>query len=374
MAKMRVGLVGYFGWGNFGDELFVDVYRQWLEPEFEVRVLHDLTERPYFSRPMPEVLADIDAVVIGGGDLIVPWSASQLYWRKAYLELPVFVCGVGVPTWKAGSDDAVAKMRAFVSHPSVRSVNARDDESAAWITTHLSPRVPVSSSADLVFALDLPAAPRPDGPPILGVAIRDRSGKDDDMTNVHALCAKAVALGYRVRQIVLATGQMGERDGGMAHALEVPGKEVIRAESTMELCRAIGECTAFASMKFHGTVVATAYGLPSFVLVATDKNRNLMRMIERPDLLSSFIDPRLPDRFSEFTPPVPAATREMLRGRAAGTMESLREALRATRRPAVRARADTGPAQAASVSAATRHRALIDRVGRKLRDNLPGRG
>lgn len=53
---------------------------------------------------------------------------------------------------------------------------------------------------------------------------------------------------------------------------------------------AIGQCSAFVSMKFHGTVVASMYGIPSIILSATDKNLNFSRLLERPDLVSSFKD------------------------------------------------------------------------------------
>lgn len=328
MTKKRIGLVGFFGWGNFGDELFVDVYRQWLEPEFEVRVLNDLTVKPYFSEPVQDVLADVDAVVIGGGDLVIPWTVSELYWKFEYLERPVHVCGVGVPTWKSAKEGALNHMRKFFTHPNIRYLNVRDRESARWVSKHLSPAIEPTHSADIVFALDLPPAEKPSGDPILGVITRDRSGKPDDLSNVIALCKKAIDDGYRVRHIVLGSGSVGEKDVRRAADLVIPGKELVVSESTKDLCVAIGECTALASMKFHGTVVAAAYGVPSFVLSATDKSRNLMRMMERPELLTSIADPELPQRFSRYVPPIPTTTRHLLRRRAERTMEDLRTALR----------------------------------------------
>lgn len=328
MKKKRIGLVGFFGWGNFGDELFIDVYRQWLEPEFELMVLNDLTRKPYFSRPVTEVLEDVDAIVIGGGDLIMPWTVSGLYWKKEYLTKPVHICGVGVPTWKGSAAPAVEYMREFLSHPSIRYFNVRDRESANWINKHLKPRMEPTHTADIVFALDMPPAPKPEGAPILGVVTRDRSDRPDDLTNVLALCNKALELGYRIRHIVLGSGAVGKRDVARAQDLQIPGKELVYSESTADLCKAIGECAALTSMKFHGTVVAAAYGVPSFVLSATDKSRNLMRMIERPDLLSSIADKHLADRFTPHTPPIPRSTRHLLRQRAQRTLEELKETLR----------------------------------------------
>lgn len=50
MKKKKIGLVGYFGFGNFGDELFMDVHKQFLADDYELEVVHDLTEAPYFSQ------------------------------------------------------------------------------------------------------------------------------------------------------------------------------------------------------------------------------------------------------------------------------------------------------------------------------------
>ncbi len=335
MKKKVVGLVGFFGWGNFGDELFVETYKHWLGKDYELRVLNDLIAKPYFSRPLKEVLAGVDAIVIGGGDLILPWTVSELYWRAEYLELPVFIVGVGVPTWKASSEPAIQRQAKFFQHPNVRMVEARDRESADWITKHLQPKVPVGASADIVFALPMPklpashvkgqvwGKPRVGGKPMLGIVTRDRKGEPDDLTHVLALCKKATELGFGIRHLILGVGDVGRRDLARASDLDVPGKEVAASDSLWDLCTAIGTCEAIASMKYHGTVVAVAYGVPSMVLSPTDKSRNLMRMIERPELLSSLADPRLKDRFSPYMASVPTTSRRMLRQRAESAMKQL---------------------------------------------------
>lgn len=328
MRKKKIGLVGFFGWGNFGDELFIDVYRQWLEPEFELKIMNDMIQKPYFSRAVEDVVNEVDAIVIGGGDLLIPWTVSELYWKREYLKKPVHICGVGVPTWKGPKESALRYMREFFSHSNIKSINVRDRESAVWITKNIVPALSVTHTTDIVFALDLPFIEKPKEVPILGVVTRDRADKPDDLTNVMALCQKAFNLGYKIRHIVLGVGAVGKRDLRRADDLQIPEKELVHSDLTADLCKAIGECTVLASMKFHGTVVAVAYGIPSFVLSLTDKNKNLMQMIERPDLLSSIVDTKLPDRFSQFTPPIPWSTRTLLRKRAERTMNSLIDNLR----------------------------------------------
>jgi polysaccharide pyruvyl transferase WcaK-like protein len=329
-GRKTIGLVGFFGWGNFGDELFIETFRHWLGKEFDLKVLNDLTSKPYFSRPLDEVMRGIDAIVIGGGDLVMPWTVSELYWKAAYLSVPVFVVGVGVPTWKGASAAAITTQAKFFQHPNVRMVEARDRESAEWITRHLKPKVEAGHSADIVFALPMPKVPpQANATKALGVVTRDRKGEPDRLDQIEKLCKKAIDHGYAVRHIVLGIGEVGKRDLERANDLQIEGKEVVHSESLADLCVAIGQCTVLASMKFHGTVVALHYGVPSIVLSATDKSRNLMRMAERPDLLSSLADQHLADRFSPYVASIPSTTRRMLKQRAEGTMSRLAQALQA---------------------------------------------
>lgn len=325
--KKTIGLVGFFGWGNFGDELFIETFKHWLGAEFNLKVLNDLTAKPYFSRPLDEVLKGVDAIVIGGGDLVMPWTVSELYWKTEYLRLPVCIVGVGVPTWKGSNAAAIERQATFFQHPNVRLIEARDRESAEWITKHLQPKIEVGASADIVFALPMPKATPPADKLLLGVVTRDRKGEPDDLTNIRALCDKADELGFGIRHLVLGVGDVGQRDLARAADLTVPNKETFVSESLWDLCRGIGECYALASMKFHGSVVAVSYGVPSLVLSPTDKSKNLMRMIERPELVSSIADKKLADRFSPFMARVPSTTRRMLRERAKRSMSRLQEML-----------------------------------------------
>lgn len=323
-TRPQVGLVGFYGPGNYGDELFLDVFRQHLGPAMDLEVVFESPTRPYFRRPVRDVVRERDAIVIGGGDLLVPWGLGDRYWLPDYLRRPVHIVGVGVPTWREAKPSVVAALGRFVGHRNVRSISARDEESAAWIREHLRPRVPVEAAADLVYALPLPEVTRPSGPPVLGIVVRWREG-GDDYTAVRALAARGLELGYRLRTIVLSTGQVRVRDEAALDELGLADVERIASDDLGVLSRAIGECTMLASHKFHGTVVATSYGIPAISMSTTDKNRNLLRRLGRPDLLCSFDDPNLPDRLANPPAPIDLAIRDDMASQATASLDRLRD-------------------------------------------------
>ena len=326
--RPKVGLVGFYGPGNYGDELFLEVFRQHLAPAIDLDVVFDSPTKPYFQRPVRDVVREHDAIVIGGGDLLVPWGLGDRYWLPDYLRRPVHIVGVGVPTWRPAKPAVVDQLRRFIRHRNVRSMVVRDAESAAWIREHLDPRVAVETAADLVFALDLPPAERPSDRPILGINVRWREG-GDDYTALRALAARGQDLGYRLRTIVLSTDDVRARDERAFAELAIDGPEVERVASDDlgVLTRAIGECSILASHKFHGTVVATAYGVPAISMSTTDKNRNLLARLGRPEMVRAFDDPSLPDLITRpAVPPDPAITAAMAR-EARTALATLRERL-----------------------------------------------
>lgn len=322
-AKPDVGLVGFYGAGNYGDELFLEVFRSLLRAPLRLHPLLDL--RPGRARHVPvSRVRRMDAIVIGGGDLVVPWRRGS-YWQRTFLERPVFIAGVGVPrnSLKKTSPAAVAQLREFFQGSNVRGISARDPESVAWIEQELQPSVSVQEIPDLVCALDLPPVDRPSGPPIFGVAVRNRK-QADDLTHVQQMCRRAVELGYRLRRIVLATGPLRSSDMETTQRLGFADTELVATDDLDDISRAIGECSVFASMKFHGVVVATMYRVPSIVLMPSAKTTRFASRIGRTDGISSFNDPVLPDLVPSDPVPLPAALPAELRAPARDYLEELK--------------------------------------------------
>ena len=325
-----IGLVGFFGWGNFGDELFVEAHRRFLGHLGELRPVNDLTRKPYFSEPVEMALSGYDAFVIGGGDLVVPWTASDLYWKPEFLERPVFLTGVGVPQWQDPRPRAMQIYRNFMQSDQLRMIIARDNPSCVWIKNRIQPNVEPVWHPDLVCALDFPAVEKPAaGRKILGVALRKRPDRKDDFSAVRAMCERAKRMGYDIRLIVLGTGQVGEADFEVAKDFAASGEEIVYSEDLWELCAAIGQCTQLATMKFHGTVVASMYGVPSIAMAPTDKNRHFLRMLDRFDQKCAFGNDKLPEMIVENPEPIPEETIAKLRDGARAGYSKLARGLEA---------------------------------------------
>lgn len=332
--KRPLGIVGFFGHGNYGDELFLSVFDQYLGDRFTLEIIPDLESKPYFSRPVEEKVAAVDAILMGGGDLVQRWNTDPRYFDREYLRKPFYIAGVGVPVYGDSEKHRekphiINRLRSFFQHPNIKFIGMRDDFGANWIREKAEPTAPVVSEPDIVCALDLPLVTKPEGTKILGIVTRQRRVETpDDYSRLIELAEHAKSKGWRIRHIVLGTGSVGERDIANAPALAVEGKELIYTESLTELSIAIGECSALASMKFHGTVVATMYGVPSIVLIPTNKNLNFMERIGRSDLVAHYNSDQLIGIFGDVGPaPIDPQSVRMLRERASRLMNEIRELL-----------------------------------------------
>lgn len=311
MKKTKIGLVGYFGWGNFGDELFTKVHEQFLGDEYELEIVHDLLEAPYFSDAAIERLGSFDGFVIGGGDLLNPNAVSSLYWREEFLSKPVFVHGIGCPNHKVKSSRALNYFNEFFAHENVKHICLRDIESKNYFDSVIKANVETVTYPDAVFALHIPTVKRDPKKKIMGIVLRGLAqGKlaGGDYDNVRKAADEAKKLGYSVRIIVGAFGPLGSGDLDKSKNFAAPDEEVIYSDDLMEICKAIGECSMLLSMKFHALVVGAMYSIPVIQLSSTLKNRNLFRYMQRPDLVGNLHDEKL---FRKI-PPIPAPLHSLL--------------------------------------------------------------
>lgn len=296
MNKLKVGLVGYYGWGNYGDEFFKAVLDHQL-PELEFHVLHEVGEGgSLIVDNLERNIADVDVIMIGGGDLVIPYAMSSLYWRDAFLSKPVIVYGVGVPRWGGYDQDVVMRMRTFMQHPAVKQVTARDHESGDWIAKHLLPSAPVSVEPDIVCAYQhRNVAPRDRS---FGVVLRHQ-GTDLNKVAVKELLDHVRGYGYHPRILMMATDKTLIDDFSAVQKLDLGDVDVIVRSDLDALTDELLACTRVASMKFHGCVVAMAHNVPCLALSQANKFKNFYTELDRLNWLSALGDASMREKLDD---------------------------------------------------------------------------
>lgn len=328
-SRPRIGLTGSFGRGNYGDELYVRNYQHWLGPWADLFLLTGLPKPSYFAE-FGEASVDLmDAVVLGGGDLLCPYrpQIDRDFINPAFLRRPLHVAGIGVERNRPDIEPTVLKRwQAFLTHPNVQSITTRDPGSQAWIQEHIQPRVPVGAHPDMVCALPLPPATRPEGPPIVGLVTRHIKHPKEYVLVAEA-AQKLSQQGWRVRHVIGGVGNHGDKDLENSRHLQVPGKETFHSEDLDAISRALGECSLVLSMKLHTTLVAVMYGVPTVCVNPVVKARAFMEAAGCGDLVVASNDRRLMELIDAGVPPPPPDRLDALRNDASDAMRALSQRL-----------------------------------------------
>jgi len=304
MSKKKIGLIGYFGWGNFGDELFVETHKQYLSKKYDLEIVNDLLAEPYFSKSLTEIADTYDAFLIGGGDLINPIRVSQLYWQMDFLKKPVFIYGIGVPNVKWSRENVLQHYRKFFDHQNCKLIVARDIESYNWLKENFELGDKLQWYPDAVCSYNKPKKVDVKEK-ILGVVIRGhRSFEKGSLVHLRKMIEEAKKKDYVVKHLVLANKKLGKDDLEQTKELAIEGEEIFYSESLEEMCSEISKCSLLASIKFHGMIVATMYGIPTIALSVTPKNKNFLKMLEQPQMLESYNQPLLYQRVPYFPSPI----------------------------------------------------------------------
>lgn len=301
-AKLTLGLAGFYGYGNYGDELFLDVWAKYLADEFNLEILHDLEHKPYFSEKLDARLQSISGIIIGGGDILQPWNIDERYWNSAFLNKPIWIAGVGVPLransahqekpWK------MDKMNNFLCSSSVRMINVRDKVSYQWCLDRFECPEKISWCPDIVSTLQphLFNKIKNESSHNLGVVVRSRKGYEqtDDFSYIEGFVANAHKKGWTPTVIILGTGRTLINDLESSLRLDItPSPLVCFSNSTEKITECIMKQDALISMKFHGSVAGLMAGIPSIVGVPTLKNREFTKYLGVPDLCIGFESPAL---------------------------------------------------------------------------------
>ncbi|AMW26619.1 polysaccharide pyruvyl transferase family protein [Arthrospira platensis] len=321
MNGYKLGLLGYYGFGNYGDELFKVIFEQYLT---NVKFVHfqevtGVMKGFHATSEMRQNFVDsVDGILIGGGDLIRTGYQKINYWFPEYLSKPIFIHGVGVASWLGFNQETVEKISKFFQHKNVKHIGVRDIESKKWLEKHIRPRCSVYFYPDLVCALDLPKVNCTEK--ALGIITRKQIGQalnENQRTKTNQLlnkvCYAAEKQGFEIRQIILSNGLTAQEELDAAKLFNFPGKIIKSSQDLSDLTKYIGECSLIISTKFHGCVVASMYGILAITLNKTNKFINFYRMIEREELLASIHNEYLLDVLSPYIAKIPTLTRNWLK-------------------------------------------------------------
>jgi polysaccharide pyruvyl transferase WcaK-like protein len=327
--KKRIGLVGFYGPGNFGDELMKLTLIEFLH-EFDVELVHENILEPLFDDRFFEFIDRCDGIVIGGGDLLIPAAAVLSFWHQGYLKKPVYIYGVGVPQWLPATELALAHYKSFLQHENVRLIAARDRQSADWIREVLDIKKKIYCFPDIMCARSdvhdeyrkSLKSGRPKGlfhrishtikeilntrnayeqkimePKVLGLATR--SFPDLNYKNIDALCEIADRRGYEIRQLILGTEKIQKDDLEALEGLRNPNRSIVVRNDILSLLKEISECSIIVSMKFHGCLAAVMMGKKTMALLRHDKFANLLAELGKAGYATDANDPFLVEKFDK---------------------------------------------------------------------------
>ncbi|KEQ12342.1 hypothetical protein GZ77_17465 [Endozoicomonas montiporae] len=321
----RVGITGSFGRGNYGDELYVQTYQHWFGPWAELHLMSNLPRPEYFNDFSKARVDLMDAIVLGGGDLLCAYKpkVDRDFIHPHYLRRPLHVAGIGVERNRPDKNpDIVNKWKSFLNHENVKSITTRDPGSSTWIEENICPSQPVGHHPDLVCALPLPQATKPKGAPILGIVTRHIKHPREYVL-LAEIGAKMASQGWRIQHIIGGVREHGKKDFENSKLLEIPGKETVYSEDLDEISRAIGACSLVLSMKLHTTIVATMYGVPTICVNPVVKAKQFLKSIDREELAFSPNDRKIIELIDSGVPEVPMDKVGKLREEASDFMRSL---------------------------------------------------
>lgn len=288
---MKIGLVGYFGWGNYGDELFFSYYKARFLGH-KLVVFHDSVHNK-LKENVEDLIDSVDAIIIGGGDLLIPWAKSWLYWDERFLRKPVFVFGIGVPTWGGLDPEVVKHYQHFLSHQSVKWLSCRDSESRDWIDNHLDLPINVQMFPDMVLAMSFPRLQEKSNS--VGLVLRKQPSYE--MTYLTKVCEYVEKHQLRLRLIMLGTGRTLHDDYDAVVSAQIGNVDIIVRDNTDVMSKEIAGCDYLLSMKFHGVVAAYKAGTPVIALSGANKFTSFMKDTGNGQYISSIRDEDLPGKF-----------------------------------------------------------------------------
>jgi len=276
---MVIGLVGYYGYQNYGDEIFLEIWKKLLGEQCAVI--------------LPETnIQDVDKIIIGGGDLIWHGAFNNNYFNEKWYEdgKKVYVYGVGVadPNVTVFQDPNVFNLyKNFLSR--AQYVSARDEKSAEWLTSILGIH-------NVVWVEDLAwnYTPRVSvKKKELTAGLTYRRNPIFDTDDISLLVSKLIDTGTRCRLIPLQNGYYNTHT---LHKiiLDTVNKDVSYPSinidpshyNTQHKYASITSCNYYMTLTFHGLLTALKERVPVLSMMYDNKFTTLLNRCGMSNVLT----------------------------------------------------------------------------------------
>lgn len=255
---MKIGLVGYFGYGNYGDELFLRIWRDTFGFGNTQIILPG------------DDISDIDKIIIGGGDLVPPNFLNNNYFRDELFQKDVYIYGVGVPL-QIKNEIPTVKEQYKKLFSKAKYISVRDSASLEWFNKN-EMYEGTKQVEDLAWVFDSNVK-MPRNNHIVGITYRPCGITTDEMMEK---CWYLKDMGWKHFLLIpLQDGYVNTRDLSVLLKERLltmsPYVNIIPYSDIDHKYRYINSVGLYITTAFHGMVTALAGDTPVIPLLGDNK-------------------------------------------------------------------------------------------------------
>lgn len=286
MFNLRIGVNGYFGGGTFGDDLFLEKWKQ-LFSEHEVINLFN-----YHNTDI-EKIKSCDKIIIGGGSILEQYQFNKWFWKEEFLEKPTYVYGVGVSDVLPKSKDALKKYADFLSK--YKGLYFRNKLGLEFLD---KTKIKYNIVNGMIWDYDLPEdimkisiendLKNQSNKDTIGITLKAREKNED----IYKLCEQIINLGYKIKIISLYIADCNENLSLYNFLNEKYNKDKDNSDSDNKdnkisftnytypsdinnILNEINSLRFYITQKMHGFMSAMLLKIPSICIGSSNKFKNL---------------------------------------------------------------------------------------------------